>query len=708
LGTLTHAVSVSDNVNTGNTVDTYQIVHPGGRFIASLTNTTQSVQLELAADVNHDGQINTNAGSNEIVSNPIAAAPSIDINNLVAGTYFISVVRQTADTNYTLNVSPSADFGGSNFATARDVGAPINTVFSDSIRQGSDSSDFFKLDLEQTRQVTMQLSGLSQDAGFRVFRDVVNPNTIDLGEQLFTVDLNNTAAAGETRSVALSAGTYFVEVFAKSATTTAYNFSIATNPTGIPDDAGGQSTDQPVGLGSLDTAPHGFSDFVGGADNADFYGFSLNNTSTLHAELRGLTADADLQIIKLVANGIGFSEQVVLSAPFGGTSDEVFDGSLLPGNYFAKVFSKNVGDTNYLLKLQITQVDGAGESSGAARDIGILPRSSAVRTFNDRIGGVDTDDFYKFTLDDFRDLRVRLTGLDPAIQADADLSIVDSNGTTVLSNSSHAGSANETAHKLLLPGTYFVRVKSILGESNYTVRFDSTQGTDLPGETLATARNVGNINSAQVKNFIHGEFVGGSDTKDIFKFKTTKGLEILTPHVPNGVQVQFIQDKDNDGVVDSNEVLTPSSAILKLLPGTYFSRVRIASGASVSNAVYDLNVDFREIDTVGNSRASAFDLGDSPNRTFNGFYVGSDDTSDVYKFSLFGVAPFLNIKAKLSGLSANADLFLLDQNGNELAHSSHGGTTQETINFSPLIGGTFFLKVGRVSGNTLYNLSIDA
>src|SRR4029079_14372536 len=112
--------------------------------------------------------------------------------------------------------------------------------------------------LEQTRQVSMQLSGLTQDAGFRGFRDILNTNSVDLGEQLFTGDLHHTAGAGENRSVALSAGTYFVEVFAKSATLTNYNFSIATNPAGTPDDAGGQSTDQPVGLGELDTAPHGF------------------------------------------------------------------------------------------------------------------------------------------------------------------------------------------------------------------------------------------------------------------------------------------------------------------------------------------------------------------------------------------------------------------------------------------------------------------
>lgn len=705
LGVLTNAVSVSDNLNNGDTADFFRVQHTGGRFEAFVTNSTQPVHLQISQDLNNNGQVDANNG--EVVSENVAQNPTINLNNLTAGTYFVGVLRQQADTDFTLTISPRADVGGSNFATARDVGAPTNTVFSDSIRTTDDASDFFKLRLNETRSVSMQLSGLSQDAGMRVFRDVVNPNTVDLGEQLFTVDLNNSANAGEARTVALSAGTYFVEVFAKSATLTNYNLSFATSPTGTPDDAGGQSTQQPVALGALDTAPHGFSDFVGAGDSQDFYGFSLSKLSTLRGELRGLSSDADLQIIKLVFNGQGFQEQVVLSSPFGGTSDEVVEGQLVAGDYFAKVVSANgAGDTNYLLKLQVTQVDGAGESTGTARDVGVLPRSNRiVRTFNDRIGGVDGDDFYQFTLDDFRDVRVRLTGLNNAIQADADLSIIDSNGTTVLANSSTAGSANETAHKLLKPGTYFARVKSILGESNYTVRFDSQQGPDAPGETLATARNLGTIDSAQTKTFADDEFIGGSDSSDVFKFTTSAGLRLLRPGVQN-LDVQFIQDKDGDGVIDTGEVLTGN--LMNLLPGTYFCRVRIAQGASVSSKTYDLSATFQDIDTVGNSRANAFDLGDSPNRTFNNFYVGSDDTSDVYKLSVFGVFPFVNIKAKLTGLSANADLTLTDENGNAIQTSSHSGTHDESIDFSPLIGGTFFIKVSRVSGNTLYNLQIDS
>lgn len=759
LGTLNHAVSRSDHVANGNTLDVFSVQHPGGLFKASITNSTQSLRLEIGQDLNGDGQITTDPGSNEVVSTSVGASPSLNLANLAAGQYFVSI-SQTApntETDYTLTVSPSDDAGGSNFATARDVAAPANAVFSDSIQRGTDNSDFFKLTLADTRQVTLQLSGLSQDAGMRVFRDVINPNAVDPGEQLFTQDLNHNNG-GELSSVALSAGTYFVEVFGGAANSTNlnnYTLGIATAGVGVPTDFGGESTNRPVAIGALDTAPHAFSDFVGTGDNADFYAFTLNHTSALRTELRGLTADADVQIIQLVSNGQGgLAEQVVLSAPISGNSDEAFEGSLVAGNYFAKVFIPNTGDTNYLLKLQVTQVDGAGESTANARDIGVLPRIDAfqslttgqllnsnglvlparashagVRAFNDRIGGVDTDDFYKFTLDDFRKVTVTMTGLNSAIVVDADLSILDSHGA-VIQTSSHQGAANEAVQVSLLPGTYFARVRPVLNESNYKIQFTSVQGADQPGETLATAKNAGTLSSFGSKTLISNEFVGGSDSSDLFKFTTTKGFNAFlttSGNTHNALQIQLIQDKNNNGVIDSGEVLpgdaTSNFSGVNLVPGTYFSRVRISAGASVTSAVYSLNLLFQEIDVtqpdpkvvntirkdIGGTRATAFNLGSDAflDRKITRHYVGADDTADVFKFGV-GLAPQHNTTIKLSGLSGDADLFLLNADGHELAHSTHSGTTDESISFDPgALGGTFFVKVASANGrNTLYDLRV--
>ena len=112
LGTLDHAVSVSDVVNAGDIQDFYSLQHPGGRFKAFITNSTQPVTLELGRDTNGNGQ----PDSAEVIVAPGAVNPSLDINNLAAGNYFIGVLRQTADTDYTLTASPRADVGGSDLA----------------------------------------------------------------------------------------------------------------------------------------------------------------------------------------------------------------------------------------------------------------------------------------------------------------------------------------------------------------------------------------------------------------------------------------------------------------------------------------------------------------------------------------------------------------------------------------------------------------
>jgi hypothetical protein len=352
-----------------------------------------------------------------------------------------------------------------------------------------------------------------------------------------------------------------------------------------------------------------------------------------------------------------------------------------------------------------------------------------VRAFNDRIGGVDTDDFYKFTLDDFRKVTVTMTGLNSAIVVDADLSILDSHGA-VIQTSSHQGAANEAIQVDLLPGTYFARVRPVLNESNYKIQFTSVQGADLPGETLATAKNAGTLSAFGKKTLISNEFVGGTDSSDLFKFTTTKGFNaflVASGNARNALQIQLIQDKNNNGVIDSGEVLpgdaTSNFSGVNLVPGTYFSRVRIAAGASVTSAVYGLDLLFQEIDVtqpdpkvvntirkdIGNSRATSFNLGSEAflDRKITRHYVGTDDTSDVFKFGV-GLAPQHNTKITLSGLSADADLFLLDANGHELAHSTHTGAVDESISFDPgALGGTFFVKVASANGgNTLYDLRV--
>jgi hypothetical protein len=91
-------------------------------------------------------------------------------------------------------------------------------------------------------------------------------------------------------------------------------------------------------------------------------------------------------------------------------------------------------------------------------------------------------------------------------------------------------------------------------------------------------------------------------------------------------------------------------------------------------------------------------------------YVGATDTVDFYKFNLSGIS---NVTLALTGLTADADLRLIqDINnngvvdaGDELSYSGRGGSLNETLN-KTLLAGNYFVQVSQYSGNTNYKLHL--
>ena len=89
------------------------------------------------------------------------------------------------------------------------------------------------------------------------------------------------------------------------------------------------------------------SSSIGGSDLNDYYTFSLNNTSQVDLTLKGLQADADLQLLD--KNGT-----VIQSSTKGYTSDESITRTLNAGQYFILVYPYGNITTNYNLNLAIT------------------------------------------------------------------------------------------------------------------------------------------------------------------------------------------------------------------------------------------------------------------------------------------------------------------------------------------------------------------
>jgi Bacterial pre-peptidase C-terminal domain len=83
--------------------------------------------------------------------------------------------------------------------------------------------------------------------------------------------------------------------------------------------------------------------------------------------------------------------------------------------------------------------------------------------------------------------------------------------------------------------------------------------------------------------------------------------------------------------------------------------------------------------------------------------VGLGDKVDFYSFKLSSRSSF---NLALNKLKNNVDVSLI-QNGKTLAQSTKGGKKPEAINTN-LEAGTYFIKVSQKSGNSKYNLTLNA
>jgi len=105
-----------------------------------------------------------------------------------------------------------------------------------------------------------------------------------------------------------------------------------------------------------------------------------------------------------------------------------------------------------------------------------------------------------------------------------------------------------------------------------------------------------------------------------------------------------------------------------------------------------------------NDLSTAFDLGILDGGVVIQDFVGSTDPNDYYRFTLNQQSEFT---LALSGLSSDADVELLDSNGQLIDFSIFGGTSGEWIN-QTLDAGVYYVRVYPYIGDTNYTLSLTA
>ena len=499
--------SLSDSVSGADTNDFY-------RFTLSEPSQT-SLTLEGAANLNLIRDINGNnlvddsgtevriAGfvfpsPDEIIGSATAIAnnenqePGEIRGILPAGTYFVQVENREESgelQNYNLSLAATPanlpqDNAGNTLAGARDIGVLQETrAFSDFVGL-SDRNDIYSFTLNAPATVNLSIDGLNARANLSLVEDG-GDGAIDVtdiaGQRDDIIDFfapENTE--GGTINQSLPTGTYFVRVASDEDTN--YNLSLSTNPFTPPQDNAGNSIAEARDLGAIGDSQT-LSDAIGFIDPTDFYRFTLENTSQITLGLSGLSSQpeffASFTSLDIIQDTNGNGE-----VDFDPSPSEVINGisglgnsitqSLLAGTYFLRIFHGG-RETSLDYDLTVAAVpfaappDGAGNSLSEAREVDILTGSP---TFEDFVGGVDREDFYRFNLES--DSQVSLV-LDGVSEFTSLILIRDFNGNGIaefeetIAADGASLSSPARIERNLLAGTYFVEVEASGGDTNYNL-----------------------------------------------------------------------------------------------------------------------------------------------------------------------------------------------------------------------------------------------
>ncbi|MBF2085150.1 pre-peptidase C-terminal domain-containing protein [Thermoleptolyngbya sp. C42_A2020_037] len=338
----------------------------------------------------------------------------------------------------------------------------------------------------------------------------------------------------------------------------------------------------------------------------------------------------------------------------------------------------------------------AGNTRRTARRINVGPNP---RVFRDSLSSSDRNDFFRFVV------RAR-SSFDGEVfniprNSNFNFQLQNANGR-VIARSTRPNRQPENINLNLDPGTYFARVFWRKGQGAYRMRLSLTP--DTAGETLDTARDLGNLTSSTGVD----EYIGRSDPADIYRFTIDERLTVgatLTPFSA-GAEISLL-DASGNVLTGTSGSGTEARSLQRVLdPGTYFVRTTPVPGG---NTRYNLTLNAGPApDQGGNDFGSA--------SAFPGFgffpasiqeYVGNSDPVDYYTFTTTIGG---DLKIDLTNIAPTADLniTLFDQFQQLLAFRGGAGPGgNEQIIFRDAQPGQYFVLVQTAGpgNNSTYRLT---
>lgn len=342
LGVLSSQQTIGDFVGTGDDADYYKFsLNQIQQLSATLTGTTERTALQIIYDANKNGVVD----SGETAISASGTGNVSITKTLPSGNYFLKVGPSYFNGNpgqYQLTLTPTPDPGnvgtdpGNTATTSYNLGSLSGTRTLKDYVGTIDEADWYKFSLSQISNISITLDRVSSyDARVSLIRDANNNGIFDSGE-LLTSKGNNYSLSTD-----LPTGNYFivVERWNRTRDPGRYDLTLTTtaNPGNLPTDPGSTTTTA-YNLGSL-SGTRLVRDYVGMADELDYYRFSLNQARTFTATLSGVDRFETRLSLVQDANSNGVYDAGELVTRISSTLS--FTTSLSAGNYFIFVEPRN-------------------------------------------------------------------------------------------------------------------------------------------------------------------------------------------------------------------------------------------------------------------------------------------------------------------------------------------------------------------------------
>lgn len=350
----------------------------------------------------------------------------------------------------TAPVDESAD---DTVATATPLGALAGAPL---VAQGrvsrEDETDVYSFTVQDWTNLEVRLSGLSGDADI----DLRNSDDQSIGSSALG------GSESEKITTQVGPGTYYV-VVTSYGDNTPYRLSVAGTPgEAPPPDSAGNSQSDAKSLGDVTTSGAEASEWVGPADNTDYFSFEITERRKVTLTLDGLSADADINLE-------GADGSYLASGTNVDAEPESISATLEPGTYYINVYAATGAATPYRLAVSTEEAppappDHAGNTPNAAGTIENVGPTPV--TVNDWVGFTDRDDYWRFTLASRADVTVQVT----MESADVDVDLLRASDETNLISGANSGTDPEELKLRLDPGTYLLRVYSYQGDTPYSMQ----------------------------------------------------------------------------------------------------------------------------------------------------------------------------------------------------------------------------------------------